>query len=170
MRRTLFLTLLAALAVPATAAALKLAPGDGTLSVRNGEGFVSLNLRGAVIGKIGAGTLEIDIAENEECASLSVFGEERKGERLKLVDLNVVRTVCVFGGTDIRFRLVSGHQILRIRKAREVGVSAVGKGFVVLKGAGGLQDGQYALNGEDYASLPDELERFQLAAPTTPAE
>jgi hypothetical protein len=60
MRRALVVCLCAVLTLPATALALRLAPGDGTLAVRNGDGLVHLKLRsGAVLGRVDIGRLEI---------------------------------------------------------------------------------------------------------------
>lgn len=168
MWRALSVTLLAALLLPATALALGAAANDGTLSVRNGDGFVSLNIRGAVIGKLESGVLEVEIPEVERCDELPVFGEDRQTERVKDLEL-VTRTVCVFSGKEVRFRLVGGQQMIRIYRGRGVGISAVGRGIVRLKGVGGPQDGQYSFNDDAYASLPDEVERFELAAAETTA-
>lgn len=170
MRRTLLLTLLAVVAVPMTALAGQEAPGDGSLSVRNGEGFVGFsNFRGALIGKAGSGTLvEVEVTLAEECETVSVFGEERIVKREKLDELGAPKMVCIFTSNKgvLRWRLVTAQpQNVRFKKSRELGFSAVGKGTVSIKGTGGNDDGQLSFNGEQYDSLPDELARFTLAAP-----
>jgi hypothetical protein len=72
-------------------------------------------------------------------------------------------TVCVFTGKDIRFRLI-GQNLVRL-DGKNISLSAVGRGPVAIKGAGGLTDGTYSVNGGDYTSLPDEIKRFMLAPP-----
>lgn len=162
--------LLALVVVPMTALAGQEAPGDGSLSVRNGEGLVVFaNFRGALIGKAGAGTfVEVDVTLADDCEALNVFGEERIVRREKLDELGAPRTVCIFTSSKsvLRWRLITTQpQNIRFKKSRELGFSAVGRGTVSIKGTGGNDDGQLSFNGEQYDSLPDELTRFTLAAP-----
>jgi hypothetical protein len=172
MRRTLLLTLLAILAVPVTALAGQEAPGDGTLSVRNGEGFVAFNnFRGALIGKTGAGTLlEVEVAFTADCESQNVFGEDRIVQRDKLDEFGLPsRIICSYSSRQgvLRFRFVDTlPQIVRFKKATGLAFSAVGRGIVSMKGSGGVEDGQFQLNSEPFVSLPDELTRVTLAAPS----
>jgi hypothetical protein len=170
MRKALVLTMLAILAVPGTAAARAvqpagaLVPGDGSVSVRNGElALFTLNLNGVALGRIGSGTFEVRLPDGETCDGLPVFGEERAIPEVRVADFGLLREWCVYTGQDIRVRLVSsGSQlVMRIKKARDVGFSAVGRGSGSLQGSGG----QWALNGAPYAAVPLERIPFQLAAP-----
>ena len=163
MRQTLLVILLAALAVPAVAAAEGATPGDGSLSVRGGDGVVELrNLRGVAIGLVGQGRLEI---ENDDCDALNVWDAQREftTRRFKQRELEFV-TVCVFTGRGIRFRLLTSPISMRI-EGNDISMSAAGRGVGFIKGKGGLADGTYAANGAEHASLPDAGRRVFLLGP-----
>lgn len=158
MRRALCLAAIAALALPASALAIGLTSGDGTLSVRDGDGFVFLSLRGAMIGRLGSGTLEIEVPVDRDCDSLTVWGAEDSGDWLRQREVGLV-TVCRFAGRGIRFRVATtAPQTIRMRRARALDFSAVGRGVGFIRGAGGV-DGTYSVDGAAYASLPDDGER-----------
>ena len=167
VRKALVLTLLVAAVVPAAALAdVGAVPADGTLSVKGGDGFVFLNLRGAAIGLVGFGRVEIEAPKDDDCDALNVWGAEDEKTRLKPARVKKgettadLVTVCVFTGKDIRFRL-TGQNLVRL-DGKNISLSAVGRGPVAIKGAGGLTDGTYSVNGGDYTSLPDEIKRFTL--------
>jgi hypothetical protein len=174
MRRSLVIALLVALTLPVGAFAAETAPGDGTLSVRNGDGVVALNLRGVVIGFVGNGRLEIERAKDTDCDALNVWGAERERDAVKRDELGrVVRdelgkpvAICLFIGKDIRFRLAAGANELRL-VGNKISLSAVGRGVVALKGRGGQQDGSFAVNGQEYRSMPDERRQFVVGAAAT---
>ena len=163
MRRLLVLTLLVALAAPAAAYAVARSPGDGTLSVRNGQGVVNVNVRGAIIGRFDSGTLFVKAKTAADCDDVQVWGPTRERP---IVDENG-DVECRFIGRDVRFRLVGGQRSVRIRNGRDIDLAVVGRGFVYLRGIG-VQDGQYSVNGEAYQSLPDEGGAFELSAPSAP--
>jgi hypothetical protein len=170
MRRTLLLALLAALAVPASALAVQAAPGDGTLSVREGDGTVQLELRGSILGRIGSGTLWIDDPKAGHCDGPLVWGAEAETARLEVAKGDVLLR-CVYTGTNIRFRLVGGDHDITIVRGRDVAISAVGRGLAFLKGRGGitgLPDGTYSIDGRDYLSLPDVGKEFEIGTPFGP--
>ena len=167
-----FLALLAILAVPATAAALRAAPGDGTLSVRNGDGLIRLELsRGAAIGRIGEGTLTIVDPRNDDCDAPLVWddGERAEFEKQTVIvrsEPTVVSEVrCIFKGKDMRFRLIGRDgDVFRIR-GEAIGLSVATRGTAYLRGNGGGPDGTYSLNGGEYESLPDAGKLLRIAAP-----
>ena len=173
MRRTLLIAVLAALAVPAAALAAQAAPGDGTLSVREGEGTVQLELRGAILGRFGSGALWVDNPRAGHCDGPLVWGADVEKPRF-IVDQETGETTlrCVYTGLNIRFRLVGGDHDVTIVRGRDVSISAVGRGKGFLKGTGGLMDGSYALDARDYVSLPDEGRKLTVGTPlvagTTP--
>ncbi len=116
---------------------------------------------GAAIGQLD-GTLEVE-RETEDCGNLLVFQEELEYERSKGIEAGVLKTVCVFTGKNIRFRLSGNAQaplVFRIKKAREFNLSAVGRGDGWVKGAAG----QWSLNLTTYTTLPVERTTFRLAA------
>jgi hypothetical protein len=169
MGRTLLLTLLAILALPTAALAAQAAPGDGTLSVREGDGTVQLQLRGAILGRIGSGSLWIDDPKNTDCAAQLVWGEDDTETRAVFSN-GEFELRCVYTGQDIRFRLVGGMHDISIVRGRDVAISAVGRGTGFLKGRGalsGLPDGTYSLDGGDYVSLPDAGRQLEIGTPIT---
>ena len=175
MRRFAVLGLLVCLAAPTAAWALRSAPGDGTLAVRNGDGQLNLVvLDGIVIGKLDGGTMEIVSAEISDCDELNVWGADRGPfDRTRDGD-GITRTRCVFreypnAGTReaTRFRLVLQNATLLFRPGSTgISLSAIGRGLGFIKGVGGI-DGFYSLNGEAFRSLPDDGRRFPLAANAT---
>jgi hypothetical protein len=170
MRRALVLTMLAMLALPVTAGAGAAAPeaaylpGDGSVSVRNGElTLFTLNLNGVALGRVGSGTFEVRLPDGDTCDELPVFGEEKAISEVRPAESGLLREWCVYTGQDIRIRLVSSGSplVIRIKKARDVGFSAVGRGSGSVNGL----SGQMALNGGPYTAIPLERASFQLAAP-----
>ena len=164
VRRALLLALLVAAAVPVVALAAA-APADGTLSVKAGDGQVSLNLKGAVIGLVGQGRVEIEAPKEDDCDELNVWDADvektrLKPTRVKAPNTGAFVTVCVFSGKDVRFRLIGQYQVRLTGK--KISLSAVGRGPVTVKGDGGANDGTYAVNGSDHVSLPDDVKRFVL--------
>lgn len=180
MRRLLVLCLLLALAAPTAAWALRRAPGDGTLAVRNGVGKLELNLRsGAVIGKLehrGQLTVVVpataDVTAKETCDKLAVWGADREPPAIEKVVAGGVVIVCRFTefadrGTPeaIRFRLIVEERMGVMITGSGFSLSAVARGGGYIQGFGGA-DGTYSKNGEPFESLPDEGERFAIRAAT----
>jgi hypothetical protein len=164
MRRTLLVTLLAILVVPTAALAVQAAPGDGTLSVREGDGTVQLQLRGAILGRIESGSLWIDDPKTGLCDSQLVWGADDTETRA-VFSKGEFELRCVYTGVNIRFRLVGGVHDISIVRGRDVAISAVGRGTAFLKGRGGLTglpDGTYSLDGGDYVSLPDAGRELEI--------
>ncbi len=172
MRRLLLFSIFAALALPTGALALRAAPGDGTLSVRNADGLVAVDLaRGAVVGRIARGKVTVVDPRGGDCDTVLVWdGGERADytERSMLGELGQRRLACVFRGKSMRFRVGGGVGALVV-DGRDVSLAAVGLGFVVLKGRpGSADDGTYSLNGERHVSMPDESLQLTLATATAP--
>jgi hypothetical protein len=171
MRRTALLTMLLGLALPATAWAIRTTPGDGTLSVRNGDGQVRLTLdRGVAIGRIASGTLIVVDPKNSDCTAPRVWDDAgtraEPTEQVAILPTTAdVELRCIFKGSNMRFRL-AGPDAGAIRIiGTNIGLSVVGRGFGRIKGSPfGLADGVYAVNGDEYASLPDDWKVFQLVA------
>ena len=157
MRRILCLAALAMLVAPAAALANGVTAPDGTLSVRDGDGSMWLAMRGAMIGRLGSGVLEVELpGADRECDGLTVWGAEGSTDWTRQRELGQFVTVCRFSGRGIRFRLtLAGSQIVRVKRGRNLDLSAVGRAVGGIKGAGGL-DGLYSVDGAPYESLPDE--------------
>ncbi len=160
MRRPLLALLLLALALPAAAVA---APVDGSISVLDGVGTVTLTLRGVVVGRFDGGTLLVQ-ADDVVCEELNVWGAEKLVVRVRAGDRGALGTTCVFSGKDIRFRLARVPATIKIVNSTNLDLSAVGRGSALLRGAGGPTDGTYSLNGDVYVSLPDEAQKVTLGS------
>ncbi len=153
------LVLLVALLVPAAAVAVKEVPGDGTLSVRKADGFVTLDLdRGAVLGQMGSGVLLVRNPKKDDCDTLLVW---EFGERTDALERETKRgdLVCRYEGRKIRFRIVGGEPNVAARGSN-IALAAVGRGSAQLRGT----DGSYSVNGGEYIPLPDELRKVSIGA------
>lgn len=150
------------LAATAVATASRAPVEDGTLSVRDGRGTIVLRMRGGgVIGRFAGGKLTVTDFDSDS-TTVIVRGEERSR------DINERTTV--YSGSNIRYRIAAERRVVVKIEAVKINFSAVGRGEVWLDGrgnpdAGIFFDGSYSLNGDDYKSLPDVRERFELAAP-----
>jgi hypothetical protein len=157
MRRLLTVGMLAALVLPAVSAARARAPNDGTLSVRDARGVITVAARGSVIGNFAQGRIRIvDPVEGDGTGAI-VSGEEfHKG---------IDEDTDVYRGTNVRFRLIGGYFKVRI-KGSGINLSVVGKGTTTLDGAGTADDGVFSINGGDYVGILNFPLTFPLAAPT----
>lgn len=161
MRRLLIALLVLAVAVPAAGAGKpKPKPADGNLAVRAGQGTITINARGAVIGEIRQGRLVVNDVLQESGTTV-VRGADWIRDKWNAT---------TYGGKNIRFRVERGKFSIRIEQARGVFLSVVGLGRVRLDGTGTfdrplLNDGLYSFNGEPERSLPDSPTWFDLRAP-----
>jgi opacity protein-like surface antigen len=156
MRRILLtLTLLVALALPAASAAQVRTPNDGTLSVRDARGTITLQGRGAVIGSIVRGTVTINDPVDGDGTGPIVKGDEWSKERSE--------TTTTWGQKDVRFRIIGGTFKIVV-KGRGINLSMVGKGNVTLKGLGTDDDGSYSVNGQGYSLIPPFSFPFPLSS------
>jgi hypothetical protein len=160
MRLLLTFALLVALAVPATTAARTTGPNDGTLSVRNARGVITIQARGAVIGSFAQGRVTITDPVDGDGTGPIVTGDEWSLERSD--------TRTTWGGTRVRFRIIGGAFRVVVR-GRGINLSVVAKGNVTLDGAGiaddgTADDGTYSVNGGEYFAIPDFPLPFPLSA------
>jgi hypothetical protein len=162
MRRPLILLVCAAFALPAAALAATNI-GEGTLSVEEGRGTVTIVARGGFIGRIAAGTVTIhDLTPDDEHESF-VFGDDRP---VRFVGETGIQR----GGVGLRFRLAGGRYRLVVQ-GRGIDLSVVGKGVGTIRSDGEAGPGVYALDGADCRRtpescrpLPDLTKVFQLGA------
>jgi hypothetical protein len=162
VRTRRILTLLCFLVALGAAPAEAGAPGDGTLSIRDGKGMVQLSSRGTMIGRLASGKLVVTDPNPNDARRPIVLGAERR-----TVSRNQRTTV--YTGKDIRVRVTGGLAHVRF-EGRGIHLSAVGRGRGLLDGAGDIPtnvfyDGVWSLNDEDYHSLPDDLTGFDLVGP-----
>jgi hypothetical protein len=144
-------------------------PAPGSLSVDEGRGVVLLDLRGTILGRLGAGTLRVtDLTPRDP------FGEIVTGKNLVSEERIGPRAV-LYRGQGLRFRMIGGRYRIRVA-GTGIAVAAVGRGVVVLDGERRTVDeltGLYSLTeGVDCSvdptlctALPDEPERFTLGSP-----
>jgi hypothetical protein len=159
MRRLLTFAVLAlALALPAGAAARLSGSSDGTLSVKDARGIVTIQGRGGVIGSFAKGSVLINDPIDGDGTGPIVTGDDWSKEKTD--------TATQWGGTRVRFRIIGGTFRIVVR-ARGINLSFVGRGSVILNGYGTDDDGSYAVNGGDYNLIPAFALPFQLTA-TTP--
>jgi hypothetical protein len=155
--RSLLLTvaLLAALALPAATSARTHGATDGTLSISDGRGKVTLNVRGGVIGSIAAGSVTITDPVDGDGTGPIVTGED-------VPPIERSDTTTTWLGKRVRFRIIGGAFRVVVR-GRGINLSLIGKGQVTLNGAGTDDDGMYAVNDGVYSPIPD-LFTFPLSA------
>ena len=158
MRALLTFAVLAALALPAASAARDQSVSDGTLSVQNGRGTITISARGGVIGSFARGSVRISDPIDGDGTGPIVTGDEWSNER--------DATTTTWGGTKVRFRIIGGSFRIVVR-GRGINLSLVGKGNVTLDGAGTLDDGSYSVNGGEYLAMPGFPLPFPLSS-TTP--
>jgi hypothetical protein len=155
MRRLLTFAMLVALALPAGSAARGRSPNDGTLSVRDARGTITISARGGVIGSFAKGSVTISDPVDGDGTGPIVTGDDWSKSR--------DATTTTWGGTRVRFRIIGGAFRVRV-VGRGINLSLVGKGNVTLKGAGTDDDGTYAANGEQYSPIPSFPFPFPLSA------
>jgi hypothetical protein len=156
MRLTLLLCTLFALTLPVFAGASTRATGDGTLAVTNADGFVRIQARGGVIGRCDSCSFVLQDLTDADLIVPVVSGAEQR------VDTDNDGVSEVYSGTNIRFRQVGGAFLLRI-KGKDVDLSAVGRGWVKIRGTAGT----YAVNDGAPEKVPAELRQFSLSASST---
>jgi hypothetical protein len=126
MRKTVLLCALVLLALPAAALAGRNAPGDGTLSVKDGRGLVVLSIRGALIMRCSTcDVLITDPAPGDGNDPVS-FGDDFQNKLSETSTLYRNRDK-----SDMRIRVIGGRFTARIT-GRDLNISAVGKGSVTL--------------------------------------
>ena len=158
MRALLTFAMLVALALPGTSAARHQGASDGTLSVQNGRGTITIAGRGGVIGSFARGSVRISDPIDGDGTGPIVTGDEWSTER--------DATTSTWGGTKVRFRIIGGSFRIVVR-GRGINLSLVGTGKVTLDGAGTGDDGSYSVNGGEYLALPVFSFPFSLSS-TTP--
>ena len=151
MRRLVVLVTLLALSVPFAASAAVRAPNDGSLSVRDLNGKITVFARGAVIGRCDQCTLILD--EGLGADELTPVVSGARG-----IDVDDDGAKERFVGTDLRWKVLGGAFRMYVRNGFDVDLSVVGQGRrVAIAGT----DGTYVLNGQKAFVLP-ELVVFPL--------
>jgi hypothetical protein len=155
MRRLLTFAMLAALALPAAAAARVHGATDGTVAVRDARGTITIAARGGVIGSFAQGRVTISDPVEGDGTGPVVTGDDWSKDR--------DATTTTWGGTKVRFRIIGGSFRVVV-KGKGINLSFVGRGNVTLFGAGTGDDGSYSVNGGDYLALPGFPFAFPLSS------
>jgi hypothetical protein len=156
MRRLLTFGLLVALALPAASAARTYGATDGTLSVQDARGTITISARGGVIGSFARGSVTISDPIEGDGTGPIVTGDD-----FPPVEKN--DTTTTWRGTKVRFRIIGGSFRIVVR-GRGINLSLVGKGNVTLDGAGTVDDGSYSVNGAEYLPMPEFSLPFPLSS------
>ena len=158
MRRLLTFGMLAALALPAASAARTHGATDGTLSVQDARGTITISARGGVIGSFARGSVTISDPIDGDGTGPIVSGDD-----FPPIERN--DTTTTWRGTKVRFRIIGGSFRIVV-KGRGINLSLVGTGKVTLSGAGTDDDGSYSVNGGEYFAVPGFSLPFQLSSAT----
>ncbi|MDP9303773.1 MAG: hypothetical protein M3O92_04620 [Actinomycetota bacterium] len=156
MRRLLTFGMLAALALPAASAARTHSATDGTLSVQDARGTITISARGGVIGSFARGSVTISDPIDGDGTGPIVSGDD-----FPPIERN--DTTTTWRGTKVRFRIIGGSFRIVV-KGRGINLSLVGKGNVTVDGAGTGDDGSYSVNGGEYLAVPEFLFAFPLSS------
>ena len=141
MRKAFAMLGLLVLALPVAGVA-GLNAGEGTLSVEDGQGKVTLQARGGVIVRLERGTITVFDLSPEDAFTPSVFGDDQP---VRFVGENGIR----YGGSGLRFRLVGGKYRIVV-EGRGIDLSAVAKGSgSIVAAPAALDPGVYSLDGAD---------------------
>jgi hypothetical protein len=164
MRLLLVPLLLLAAAFPAVGLSGPGAPADGSLSVRDGRGKVTIVVKGSLIGRLGNGSITI-----EELADDADTEPVVRGYKTFKWGKGRART---YTGKGVRFRILGGRYRVQFA-GKGLHFSLVGRGRVLLDGSGSVLDGVfydgfYSLNGSEEESLPDDPTWMNLAPPPPP--
>jgi hypothetical protein len=167
MRRLVVLCSLLVLAVPFAASASTHAIGDGTLAVNDLAEVrpgISVSIRvmqqAGLIGRCDQCSFRLDdIRPNDlTVAEPLVTGAETAK------DIDGDGEEEFFSGRDIRWKIVSGGYVLKIRQGRDIDLSVVGKARVRLRGI----NGSYSINGGAEKAVPLDAAIFWLGTPPPP--
>ncbi len=165
MRNALLTLLLAALVLPAAALASRAEPTDGTLSVEGASGTVIVQARGAVIGRVAAGTVVITDLSPGDDSDPVVWGAQTRRQ--------TGRETIAYRGRNITFRLIGGGFKVVVRGVG-ISLSVVGRGDAYLAGDA-TEAGVFSTSGADCRfapetcrPLPDGGQRIKIiGAPTS---
>jgi hypothetical protein len=162
MRKLLVLLCLLALSLPVLGFAAAQG-GEGTLSVEDGNGKVTLQARGGLIGRLDRGSIVIHDLTPDDAHEPYVFGDDQP---VRFVGELGIR----YGGAGLRFRLVGGRYRVVI-EGRGIDLNVVAKGAGTIVAADTGDPGVYSLDGADCRNapgtckpLPEQVKRFQLEA------
>jgi hypothetical protein len=168
MRKLVLLVCLTTATAVSVGVARGAEPEVGTLSVEGGKGFFSLEVRGAVLGRLTTGSITVTDRSPNDPYVATVTGRRVAVQRRLGPAKTFVR------GQGLRFRMLGGSYRIVIRGSG-VALSVVGRGSVVLDGearVAGDDVGVYSLDGVDCSTeaqscvaIPEDPTRLRLEPP-----
>jgi hypothetical protein len=168
--RIIFASLLVLSGVFATAASA--GADDGTLSVVNEEGYVSVNATGTVIGRVtDYATVRIVDLDTTD-GGVPIIGHCPGRQNISALTPDPDDKTIRCTGEDIRFRIVGGAFRV-VASGQGINLSVAGQGKVTLYGVleppvtGSGVTGTYSVNDGDSAPIPLEKRTFALDADAT---
>ena|SRR5213593_4881288 len=151
MRRVLIFGMLAAALAAPLAARASASTANGTLSVKNATGSVSVAARGVLLGHCDRCTVTIVDPDPSDGAAPVV-------QPLSVVRTTLSDTKTSYQGNDLRFKLIGGFFRIRI-VGTGIDVSVVADGNAVLDNG---TAGTYSRNGNPYLPMPSFKLPLQL--------
>ena len=165
MRKTLLCLAVLALVLP-VAAVSAVAAGEGTLSVEDGRGKVTLDARGGLIGRLDRGQITVYDKTPGDASFPVVSGSDLPETFLSDGGVR-------YRGAGLRFRVIGGGFRILIQ-GRGIDLSVVGRGSGFIEGDT-LEPGWYSLDGADCRKnrascelLPEPGIRFRLGVQERP--
>jgi hypothetical protein len=155
MRRIVVFLTFCALAAPAVAYTATRGPGDGTIAVRDLNGYFWVQAKGGIVGRCDRCILRIFEVSEGAPIDPRVFGAEAS-------DLDGDGDNDRFVVRDGRWKIIGGLFRVRVGNATDVDISLVGRGRATLRGTAGT----YSVNGGDFLAVPTELTPLMLRAST----
>jgi hypothetical protein len=127
-------------------------PSDGSMTMRDGRGKLTLVIKGSLIGRFANGTLKIEDLDRGG-------GNDPVVRGYKTVKWGRGNSP-TYSGKNVRFRLIGGRYRVTFT-GKGLFFSLVARGRVQIDGNGSLgdgifYDGFYSLNGSEEESLPDD--------------
>lgn len=164
MRRIVVPVTLLVLALPIAADAAPRTPGDGTLSVRDLDGYVMVSARGGVIGRCDRCSLFLD--ERGRADEIVPVVSGAKGVDTDFDDTMERWSNVISGKPELRWKVIGGSFKMIVRNGSDIDLSVVGRGKVGIFGS----KGYYVLNGGQATFvLPGPPpEQFPLLSPIGP--
>jgi hypothetical protein len=138
---------------------LQAAPSDGTLTVKNADGRITIVARGGVIGRFDKGQVTIKDPIPGDGTGPIVTGAE--AEHI------ISDTTTRYAGNDVRFRIIGGKFAITVI-GTNVQLSVVATGTVTLDGKGTPDNGTFSVNGGPPQDFPDFQFTFPLETPAVP--
>jgi hypothetical protein len=165
MRKAVLFVCLAAVSAALVGSASGAEPETGTLSVEDGRGVFTLEVRGSTLGTLSNGSLVVVDRSLSDPYVATITGR-------RVVQRKVSPTRVQVRGWGLRFRMLGGSYRVVIR-GTGLALSTVGRGYVLLDGephVPGDDMGVYSLDGADCSTepqscvpVPDDPIRLKLA-------